>query len=348
MSATTAQATPTGTGAPEIERSGAPSAISRAYAVLLRLTLRPVIAIWAAVSALVIRFGPSGTEMWPVWTAILRATDWGVLARVPRGTEVEPVRLPACDAELVRAATAKPDGPVVLYFHGGGYVACGTGSHRRLVAQLSRATGGPVFNVGYRLLPRSAITHAIEDGVSAYRKLLEDGIAAGRIVFAGDSAGGGLAFLVAVATKSHELPMPGGIVGISPWAELDPTDKLAHRNLHIDPVIPAKTTAFIVEHLIRKGDALDDALSPVNLDLAGLPPTLIHAGTTEVLEADALKLSERLAAAGVPVRLKLWRGQVHDFHLIGLDVVPEARSAIREIGEFVAATTTTAAAAAAR
>jgi acetyl esterase/lipase len=196
-----------------------------------------------------------------------------------------------------------------------------------------------VFNVGYRLLPRSAIELAIEDGVSAYRQLLEDGIEPGRIVLAGDSAGGGLALLVAVATKSEGIPMPGGIVVISPWAELDPTGKLHHRNVRADPVIPVKTTAFIVEHLIRKGGPLDAALSPVELDLSGLPPTLIHVGTTEVLEADALKLADRLAAADVPVELKLWEGQVHDFHLIGLDIVPEARRAIAEIGEFAQRTT---------
>jgi acetyl esterase/lipase len=325
--------------APEIHRSATPSLISRVFAIWLRLTMRPFIAAWAAVSALVVRYGPKGVELWPVWTRILRGTDWGGFARLPRGTTVEKVRLPACDAELVRAANARADGPVVLYFHGGGYVACGLASHRRLVAQISRATGGPVFNVGYRLLPRSAIKLAIEDGVGAYRKLLEDGIEPGRIVLAGDSAGGGLSFLVAVATKSEGLPMPGGIVGISPWTNLDATDKVHHGNARRDAVIPVRTLSFIVEQLIQKGDPSDDSISPVNLDLTGLPPTLIHAGTAEVLEVDALNIASRLSAAGVPVQLKLWEGQVHDFQLIGLDVLPEARRAIREIGAFVRSTT---------
>jgi acetyl esterase/lipase len=92
--------------------------------------------------------------------------------------------------------------------------------------------------------------------------------------------------------------------------------------------------------LIAKGETLDPLLSPVNLDLAGLPPALIHVGTTEILELDALTLGDRLAEAGVPVRVKLWQGQVHDFHLLGLDFLPEARQAIAEIGEFVRRTTT--------
>jgi acetyl esterase/lipase len=76
-------------------------------------------------------------------------------------------------------------------------------------------------------------------------------------------------------------------------------------------------------------------LSPVNLDLAGLPPTLVHVGTTEVLEFDTLAIAGKLAAAGVPVKLKHWEGRIHDFQLIGVDLLPEARQAIREIGEFV-------------
>jgi acetyl esterase/lipase len=228
---------------------------------------------------------------------------------------------------------------VILYFHGGGYVACGLASHRRLAAQLSRASGASVFNVGYRLLPRSAIALAIEDGVTAYRKLLGDGIAAERIVFGGDSAGGGLAVLVAAATRTEGLPMPAGLIGISPWTNLDPTEKRNHPNMRRDAVIPVRTIAFVVEKLVSKDGVLDDQLSPVNLDLSGFPPTLIHAGTNEVLEIDARTIADRLADAGVPVTLKLWKGQVHDFQLIGLELLPEARQAVAEIGEFVARAT---------
>jgi acetyl esterase/lipase len=136
------------------------------------------------------------------------------------------------------------------------------------------------------------------------------------------------------------LPVPAGVVGISPWTDLDATAKLEHRNARADPLIPVRAIESIVKVLIAKGETLDPLLSPVNLDLAGLPPALIHVGTTEILELDALTLGDRLAEAGVPVRVKLWQGQVHDFHLLGLDFLPEARQAIAEIGEFVRRTTT--------
>jgi acetyl esterase/lipase len=197
-----------------------------------------------------------------------------------------------------------------------------------------------VFNVAYRLLPRAAITIALDDAVDGYRKLLDDGIAPGQIVFAGDSAGGGLAFRAAVAVRDAGLPAPAGIVGISPWTDLDPTAKLAHRNVRTDPLIPVNAMSSIVVNLIAKEGRIDPLLSPVNLDLAGLPPALIHVGTTEILELDALTLGDRLAEAGVPVKVKLWQGQVHDFHLLGLGLLPEATQAITEIGEFVRRATT--------
>src|ERR1700722_15922812 len=228
------------TPAPEIVRSGAPSLISRLFAIVLRLTLRPWIAFSAWLSGIGIRIGPPGGEMWRVWEArIRRMTDSiAALNPAPRGTVIERVNLPACKAELVRARDVAPGGPYVLYFHGGGYVACGLSSHRRLVARISQSAGATVFNVAYRLLPRAELKLAIEDGGHAYRKLLEDGIEPSQIVIAGDSAGGGLSFLVANASRAEGLPMPAGIVAISPWGDLDSTDKLTHRNARTDPLIP--------------------------------------------------------------------------------------------------------------
>jgi acetyl esterase/lipase len=299
-----------------------------------------VLSVAAWTSGIGIRYGPRGIETWPVWEMMLRVTDWiGWFLPAPRGTQIERVRLPSCRAEWVRARGVAPGGRVLLYFHGGGYVGAGLSTHRRLVARISAAADASVLNVAYRMLPRWAVVYAIEDGVAAYRKLLEDGVPPERIVLGGDSAGGGLVFLVALAARKLDLPQPAGIVAISPWADFDMKDKLEHPNAATDPFLPASGMRFVVDQLICKGEPLDPELSPVNADLTGLPPTLIHVGTTEVLENDAVKLSEQLAATGVPVRRKHWRGQVHDFQ-IAADLLPEGRQAIREIGAFIAQTAT--------
>ncbi len=154
------------------------------------------------------------------------------------------------------------------------------------------------------------------------------------VVLAGDSAGGGLAVMVAVAARDRGLPRPAGIVALSPWVDFDVSARRGHRNALSDPFALIRVGEFVTTRLTSDGLPLDRALSPLNLDLSGLPPVLIHVGTTEVLEPDAIALAARLAAAGVTVSLKHWRGQVHDFQLFDR-LLPEARLALREIGSFV-------------
>ena len=267
----------------------------------------------------------------------------GVAFRPPRGTTTERVELDGCRAEWVRPARVAPRGRVVIYLHGGAYIVGGLATHRRLAARLAAAADASVLNVAYRMLPRWPLHAAVNDGVAAYRRLLAEGVSPNGVVIAGDSAGGGLAFLVALAAREQGLPRPAGIVALSPLADLDPSGKRAHPNAASDPFAPLRAAELITGRLIAKGDALDPGLSPVNGDLTGLPPVLIHVGTTEVLESDASALAERLAAGGVPVSLKHWRGQIHDFQLLD-GLLPEARAAIEEIGQFIAHATTAAAA----
>jgi acetyl esterase/lipase len=322
---------------PRIEWSHRASWRSRLLALWLRLTMRPVLAAAVAVWALAVKYGPSGIELWRLWEWLHDVEDWCAGLVPPlRGSTVHRIRLGGCRAEYIRAAGVPVSGgPAILYFHGGGFVAGGLGVYRRFASALSAVTGTTVLNVGYRLLPRHPITSAIEDGVAGYQRLLDDGYRPEEIVFAGDSAGGGLTFLVAYAVVHSGLPSPAGLIGESPWANLDPTDKLELASARTDPVIPIRTTVFIVEKLIERGQILDAALSPVNLDLTGLPPSLIHVGTTEVLTPDSEQLAARLAQCGVPVTLKHWTGQVHVFQVLGLGLIPEASEALREMAAFV-------------
>jgi acetyl esterase/lipase len=233
----------------------------------------------------------------------------------------------------VRGPGVDTDQRAVLYLHGGAYFSCGLRTHRRMVAQISAAAGAPALSVGYRMCPRWTLADAVADGVSGYRYLLDQGFAAHQIVIAGDSAGGGLSFLVAAAVRDQGMPRPGGIATLSPWTDLDSSMRSAHANANTDPLFDLRTVRLFAEHIVCRGE-IQHAFSPVNLDLLGLPPTLIHVGDLEMLQADAETMAERLAAAGVAVRLKHWQGQIHVFQAVA-DFVPEGRQAIREIGDFV-------------
>jgi acetyl esterase/lipase len=278
----------------------------------------------------------------PLPTGVLDALARFVMVP-PRGTVREPVWLNNCRSEVVRAAGVAPadgSGRAILYLHGGAFLACGLNTHARIVSTLSRQADAPVLSVDYRMAPKSPMSAAVQDSVDGYRWLLARGYRPDQIVVAGDSAGGYLSFMVALNSISDGHAPPAGIAAMSPLTELDSAPKLTHRNSRSDAVFTRRCFTALHE-LVTKANArvLVDGVpgplvEPTAEDLSRMPPTLIHASATEGLLHDAELMTERLRAAGVPVQLKTWAGQVHVFQAAEL-FVPEARQSLNEISEFI-------------
>jgi acetyl esterase/lipase len=312
-------------GQARITRRPGGSLGGRALAVLLRLFVRPVLAAGARLPGV----------RWP-----FGLVDYaGLFLPAIPGTERKPVRLAGCRAEWVRAPGTDLS-RAILYLHGGGFVCCGLRTHRRLVSRISAAAHAPVLSVDYRMLPRNPISTAVSDGIDGYRWLLARGFGAHEIVVAGDSAGGYLAFMVALTTADLDLPRPAGVAALSPLTDLDPSVKLAHPNVRHDPLFSPVVLRYIADlesrtsaRVVVEGET-GPRLSPVDSELAGMPPSLIQVGSTELLLPDAELMAERLAEAGADCEVQVWDRQVHVFQA-GADFVPEARRAIHEIGDFV-------------
>lgn len=283
-----------------------------------RLVLRPLLAWWPMTS-----WGMRPLPLVDVVAGWLPA---------PRGATFERVDFDGYVGEWARARDVRSDG-LVLYFHGGAFVACGLATHRHEVARISAACGLPVLSVAYRQLPTVPLVGSVGDCLVVYRALLDQGFDPKKIVFAGDSAGGHLAFAAALGALDADLPAPAGIVALSPWLDLDPTAKLAHPNARRDAYAPASRLPALVRLCLGDEAELDPRLSPVNRDLTGLPPVLLIASESELLRCDAELMAQRLGAANVPCRLQIWAGQVHAFPVLG-DLLPESRAAIEEIGAF--------------
>ncbi|WP_081830645.1 alpha/beta hydrolase [Rhodococcus sp. UNC363MFTsu5.1] len=291
---------------------------SRILAESVRFTVKPALEVWAR--------WPSA--MWPAG-----ALDFAARMVPPgRGVGRRRIRLEHCDAEWLQARDAMRDA-VVLYLHGGGFLTCGLNTHRNLVSRISGAAGAPVLAVDYRMLPKHPIDAAIADGVAGYRWLLEQGFEGKRIVIAGDSAGGYLTFATAIAIAELGLPTPAGLVALSPLTDIDPATKLAHPGADGCPLIPRSVLLALADVAAARAGA-NSRTSPVNGVLAGLPPVLIHVGSTEILYPDAELMAQRLGAAGVSVTLEVWDRQVHVFHAAA-GLIPEAERAIARVGEFI-------------
>ncbi|HEY5857930.1 MAG TPA: alpha/beta hydrolase [Aldersonia sp.] len=266
----------------------------------------------------------------------------GLLPR-PRYAHVRDIALPNCRAEWVRAESAGT-ARAILYLHGGAFLVGGLNTHRALVSCLSRSAEAPVLNVGYRMLPRHPISSAVADALDGYRWLHEIGYGAGDIVIAGDSAGGYLAFMTALSIPDLGLPKPAGVVAISPLTDADPAHRLEHEYPPNCPLFPTQAVEVFARYLARAQSRITvngepgPLISPIEEDLRGMPPVMIHAGADELLRDDAERMTDRLLRSGVPCDLHVWEGQMHAFP-VAANATRESRHAIAWIGQFVRETT---------
>lgn len=261
----------------------------------------------------------------------LRGVDLtGLMTRTPAGTLRERVPFHGFEAELLTAALAAPGAGMVVHLHGGGFAAGGLRSHRNLAARISDAAGLPVLNVGYRLLPRAGLSTSVADCLDAYRWAVDNVDDPHSVVLSGDSAGGYLAFAVALRAVEEGLPAPAAIVALSPWLDLACGESATHPNAARDPFVSTRQLALVgARQLAEAGyQPLLDA------DLSALPPVLIQVGSSEVLLSDAERLSGQLNAHRVHHELQIWQNQVHVFQIFA-GILPEGRTAIAEIGAFV-------------
>jgi epsilon-lactone hydrolase len=223
----------------------------------------------------------------------------------------------------------------ILYFHGGGFVTGSPESHRPLVGKLVEASGVSAFSVQYRLAPECFFPAAVRDGIDAYRGLLARGVAASTIILAGDEAGGGLAFAVALAVRNAGLELPGGIVALSPWADLSLSGVSMLNNRKADTALDWELLFLCARQYLRKSNPCDAYASPAYAALTSFPPVMVHAGANEILRDDASKLGDRAAEANVAVSVEIYDGMGHMFQTdAGRN---EAKVSLSRLAQFIRA-----------
>lgn len=228
-----------------------------------------------------------------------------------------------------------PTGRAVMYLHGGGYVLGSPDTHAGLVSHLARAAGCECFVVDYRLAPEHPAPAALDDALDAWAALTRSHPA---VALAGDSAGGGLALATAVRARELGLAPPRALALISPWVDLSLSGLSMVSHAARDPLLGRAWLAYAARHYAGQ-DVADPRVSPLFAALGGLPETLIHVGSEEVLLSDAARLEAQLRAAGVAVCRRVWDGLWHDFQLQA-GVLAEADRSIAELGGFLAAALT--------
>jgi len=255
----------------------------------------------------------------------------------PSDATFEPAQIGPMKGEWVRLPNSWP-GRVILYFHGGGYIAGSPMTHRALVARLAQAGEATAFSLDYRLAPEFAFPAAVRDGIDAYRYLIAKAVAPQQIVLAGDGSGGGLAFAVLHAARNANLPMPAGCVAMSPWADLSLSGWSIMQNAGTDNTLNWELLFVSARHYLKKTNPADPYASPVFASFKDFPPIMVHAGSLEMLKDDASRLGDRAADANVPVSIEIYDGMQHVFQ--GDRHVPEAKASLHRLGQFIRTRTT--------
>ena len=251
---------------------------------------------------------------------------------------VEDVMIPGVHA-AIPARIYAPEGPnllpVMLYFHGGGYVKGGIEESDAFCRNLSRVTRHVVLSIDYRLAPEHLFPAALDDAVAATiwagTHAVDLGGVPGPVVVCGESAGGNLAAVTCLRLKSDPRIAIRHQVLLQPVVDFT----LSFPSIAMpstECLVPREDLAWYYRtYSNSQCDYRDPRVSPIFADdLSGLPPALIIAAEHDTLRDEAQAFAELLNAAGVATRYICADGMVHGFmQMRGL--VPDAQSATEEI-----------------
>jgi len=251
----------------------------------------------------------------------------------PEGVTLEKVDDGAVKGEWHKSDNAE-SGNLIFYLHGGGYIFGSPKSHRALTFALGRASKANVFSLNYRLAPEHPFPAAVDDALAAYRWLLDQGRDPARIVVGGDSAGGGLALALLLSIRDHGLPLPSGAVLYSPWTDLAATGPSLSFNEKSDVMFKKIYIEEGAKKYLAGANPEAPLASPHYADLVGLPPTLTFASDKEILYSDAVRLNERLAAAGVETEFVVEKGLAHVWPVF-VGKLPEAERSVHQSADFI-------------
>jgi acetyl esterase len=231
--------------------------------------------------------------------------------------------------------------PVLMWFHGGGFVIGSLETHDSVCRMLANQADCIVVSVDYRLAPEAKFPAAVEDSLAALQWValhaVEFGGDAGCIAVGGDSAGGNLAAVMAVMARDAAHPKLSFQLLIYPCVAPEP-ETASHHKFKEGYILTRNSITWFYRQYLRGGkDMKDFRFAPlIHDDLSGLPPALIIVAGYDPLRDEGIEYARKLIEAGNRVRLTNYEGMVHGFYLMGgaLDAarraVAESAGALRE------------------
>jgi acetyl esterase len=231
---------------------------------------------------------------------------------------------------IYRPETEGPH-PALVYFHGGGWVVGSIESHDPMCRAIATRAPAVVVSVDYRLAPEHPFPAAVDDAWSATQWVSEHGAELGvdRVAVGGDSAGGNLAAVIALRARDRGLPLALQVL-VYPVTDSD-LDSGGYRKHGVGLNLTRAKMEWYWRQYLDGADGTDPDASPLRAaDLRGVAPALVQTAEYDPLCEEGEAYARRLQAAGVPIVLTRYEGQIHGFARLGA-LTADAGRALDEI-----------------
>lgn len=221
--------------------------------------------------------------------------------------------------------------PVVVYFHGGGWVLASKEVYDGGARGLSKQANAVVVSVDYRLAPEAKFPAQHDDSLATYKWAAANAASINgdpkRLALAGESAGGNLAIATAIAARDQGLQKPLHIVSVYPIGQVSNLSTPSYLDSTAAKPLNKPMMAWFVKYTLSKPEDSQDArLNLIDANLGGLPPVTLISAQIDPLRSDADMLATSLKKAGVKVEHKIYPGTTHEFFGMAA-VVPSAKDA---------------------
>jgi acetyl esterase len=228
--------------------------------------------------------------------------------------------------------------PVLVYFHGGGWVWSSIDTHDRLAREYASVGEVAVVSVDYALSPEAKFPQAVEECAAVTRYIAahgaEWGLDPSALFVGGDSAGGNLALATALLLRDTGGPALRGILAVYPVCD-SAMDTASYREFGTGWGLTHERMAFYWDvYVPHAADRHHPLAAPLRADLAGLPPVLVQLAELDVLRSEGEALAAKLKAAGVKVEMEIFPGVLHGF-MRSMATVGKARDAVEKAGAFM-------------
>jgi len=220
--------------------------------------------------------------------------------------------------------------PVIVYYHGGGWVIANLDTYNASAQGLCEQVGAVVVSVAYRQAPEHKFPVQHNDSFAAYQWVLNHAASikgdAKRIAVVGESAGGNLAANVSIMARDKKMAMPVHQVLVYPIASNDVNSASYTKYASAKPLGKPMMEWFLAQTVANRAQSADPRISLVRANLKGLPATTLISAEIDPLQTEGKLLADKLEAAGVAVSYKRYDGVTHEFFGMAT-VVPQAKQA---------------------